>query len=70
MGDWGGGVFTAMRKTDSEREAAAKPRGSAQCSVRAQRAGWGSGREVQEGGGIWMHTANSLHCTAETNTTL
>ena len=27
MGDWDGGVFTAMRKTDSEREAAAKRMG-------------------------------------------
>ena len=28
------------------------------------------GREVQERGDICMHTADSLHCTAETNTTL
>ena len=28
------------------------------------------GREVQEGGNIGIHTADSLHCTAETNTTL
>ena len=34
--------------------------------------GWdgGAGREVQEGGDICMHIADSLHCTAETNTTL
>ena len=34
--------------------------------------GWdgGSGREVQEGGDIGIHTADSLHCTAETNITL
>ena len=28
------------------------------------------GSEVQEGGDICMHIAGSLHCTAETNTTL
>ena len=28
------------------------------------------GREVQEGGDTGIHTAGSLHCTAETNTTL
>ena len=28
------------------------------------------GREVQEGGDIVIHIADSLHCTAETNTTL
>ena len=28
------------------------------------------GREVQEGGDICIHIADSLHCTAETNTTL
>ena len=27
-------------------------------------------RDVQEGGDISMHIADSLHCTAETNTTL
>ena len=32
--------------------------------------GGGSGREVQEGGDICIHIADSLHCTAETNTTL
>ena len=34
--------------------------------------GWdgGDGREVQEGGDIGIHIADSLHCTAETNTTL
>ena len=26
--------------------------------------------EVQEGGDICIHIADSLHCTAETNTTL
>ena len=30
---------------------------------------WG-GREAQEGGDIYMHIADSLRCTAETNTTL
>ena len=28
------------------------------------------GREVQEGVDIGIHIADSLHCTAETNTTL
>ena len=32
--------------------------------------GAGSGREVQERGDIGIHRAASLHCTAETNTTL
>ena len=32
--------------------------------------GMGGGREVQEEGDIGIHTADSLHCTAETNTTL
>ena len=34
--------------------------------------GWdgGGGREVQEGGDIYIHIADSLHYTAETNTTL
>ena len=32
--------------------------------------GWDGGREVQEGGDICIHIADSLHCTAETNTTL
>ena len=34
--------------------------------------GWegGDGREVQEGGYICIHIADSLHCTAGTNTTL
>ena len=32
--------------------------------------GQGGGREVQEGGDIGIHIADSLHCTAETNTTL
>ena len=34
-----------------------------------QDGGWG-GREVKEGGNIGIHIADSLHCTAETNTTL
>ena len=29
-----------------------------------------AGREAQEGGDICIHPADSLHCTAETNTTL
>ena len=32
--------------------------------------GVGGGREVQEEGDICIHIADSLHCTAETNTTL
>ena len=34
--------------------------------------GWGGGdsREVQEGGDIYIHIADSLCCTAEINTTL
>ena len=31
--------------------------------------GWG-GRGIQEGGDISIHTADSLSCTAETNTTM
>jgi len=30
----------------------------------------GGEREVQEGGDLCIHTADSLHCTAETNTAL
>ena len=32
--------------------------------------GWGRWEEVQEGGDIRTHTADSLCCTTETNTTL
>ena len=35
--------------------------------------GWDGGecgREVQEGGDVCMHIADSLRCSAETNTTL
>ena len=32
--------------------------------------GWDGGREVQEGGKIRTHIADSLHCTVETNTAL
>ena len=34
--------------------------------------GWdgGGGREAHERGDICIHTADSLHCTADTNTTL
>ena len=31
---------------------------------------WGDGKEVQEGGDICIHVADSLCCTAETNTAL
>ena len=31
--------------------------------------GWDGGREVQEREDIRIHIADSLHCTAETNTT-
>ena len=41
---------------------------SAWCSVMAKRGrAEGGGREVQEGGCICVHIADSLHCTAETN---
>ena len=45
---------------------------SAQCSVMTQRGGEGDGggREAQEGGDICIYMADSLHCTAETITTL
>ena len=32
--------------------------------------GGGGGREVQEGGDIGIHIVASLHCTAETKTSL
>ena len=32
--------------------------------------GGGGGREVQEGGDICIHIADSRHCTAETNNTV
>ena len=32
--------------------------------------GWDCGKEVQGGGDIGIHIADSLHCTTETNTTL
>ena len=35
-----------------------------------RRIGGGGRREVQEGGDKCIHSADSLHCTAETNTTL
>ena len=42
------------------------------CPVMTQMGGMGvrGGREVQEGGVISIHVADSLYCTAETNTTL
>ena len=42
------------------------------CSVMTQRSRMGVGMEgdVQEGGDVCIHRANSLHCTAETNTEL
>ena len=48
-------------------------RSSAWCSVMTWRGGKRvarSGREIQEGGGTCIHISDSLHCTAETNTTL
>ena len=39
------------------------------CSVMTERGGM-VGRDVQEGGDICIYVADSLHCTAETNTTL
>ena len=38
--------------------------------VITQRGGTGGGREAQEEGHMCIHIANSLCCTAETNTTL
>ena len=32
--------------------------------------GWDGGGDVQEGGDTCIHIADSLHCIAETNTTL
>ena len=45
--------------------------GSVQCPVMTQRAGmWGQGRrEALEGEDMCAHLAESLRCTAETNTT-
>ena len=42
------------------------------CSVTTYRDGMGRGgeREAQEGGDIGIHIADSLCCTAETNTAL
>ena len=42
----------------------------AQLGARWSPRGVGSGREVQEGGDICVHMAESLPCTGETNTTL
>jgi len=46
------------------------PGSSAQCPVMTRGEGWGHGREAQERGDICLHRADSLCCTAETNTTL
>ena len=44
---------------------------SARCSVMTYKGGMGvGGREVQEGGDICIHVADSFPCTAETNTAL
>ena len=44
---------------------------SAWCPAMTWRGGMvGDGREVQEGGSICMHSADSHSCTVETNTTL
>ena len=44
---------------------------SAWCPAMTWRGGMvGDGREVQEGGSICMHIADSHSCTVETNTTL
>ena len=59
-----------MRKIDSLWELAIKHRklNSVLCS---DLDGWDGGRqEVQEGGDICIHIADSLCCTAETNMTL
>ena len=50
---------------------AVSTRGSTRCSVMTWgRGGWRGGREVQEGGDIYLHRADSHCSTAETNKTL
>ena len=46
------------------------PGSSAWCSLMTYKGAMRGGREVQERGDIWKHTADSLHCTAENNTAL
>ena len=44
---------------------------SPQCSWRPRWVGWESGgRKIQERGDACLHIADSLHCTAEVDTTL
>lgn len=41
-------------------------RSSARCSVMTWGVGWrANGREVQEGGAIWIPVADLIHCTAK-----
>ena len=62
-------TYTTMCKTDSQWEHSIKHRklSSVLCH---DLDGWDGGEEIQEGGDRGMHIADSLHCTAETNTTL
>ena len=60
-----------MGKTDCKWEPAKKHR---KCFISAiddlEELGARVRREVQDGGNICIHIADSLHCTAESNTTL
>ena len=61
-----------MGKIDSQWEPAIKHRGLSSVlfgDLEGWDGGW-SGKEVQEGGEICLHMADSLVCTAETNITL
>ena len=71
LGDQVSHKYTTMCKIDSQWEPAVQHTelSSVLCdNLHGQDEG--SGREVQEGGDIDIHIADSLHCTAETNTTL
>ena len=59
-----------MCKIDSYWEPAVQHR-ELSSVLRDDLGGWDGERgEVQQGGDICIHIADSLHCTAETNTTL
>ena len=71
MGEQDCHTDTTVRKTDGHWEASGEHRelSSVLCDDRG--AGWQVGTgEVQEGGDTCVHKADSLHCTAETHTTL
>ena len=72
-GDWDGWMRTAVCETDTWWEAALEHRELSSvlyCDLDEWEGGGGGGRDVQEGGDICTHLADSLCCTAETNTTL